>query len=86
MENELYNSSWMGMRTIVYPDRIAHKKIGGILGLISIPLKQIASVSVSISGNAKIETTGGKIHTFPIGISPAKVKEFKQVVDSLLVK
>ena len=77
MEKLLYQTSFLGNKVTVYPDRLFFKKLWGILGMTTIPINQIASVDVSLIGILVIETTGGKKSALPfIGIDRArKLKE-----------
>ena len=62
----LFQTSYFGSKVQVYSDRIVYKML---FSTKVIPLDQIASIDPGISGYAgiKIETTGGKKITIPVG-------------------
>lgn len=65
----LFQTSLMGFRVFVYPDRVAYRKMWS--GEQSVPLSQIASVTVAMMGvqQVTIETTGGKKIKMPVALS-----------------
>ncbi|MFH1444168.1 MAG: hypothetical protein ABIG34_02145 [Candidatus Peregrinibacteria bacterium] len=65
----LFQTSLMGFSVTVYPDRVTYRKMWA--GEQSVPLSQIASVTVAMMGvqRVTIETTGGKKIKMPVALS-----------------
>ena len=61
----IFETSVLGFRTRVFPDRISYRPL---LGEKSIPISQIATVDDPLPGlqQVKIETAGGKVHSIPV--------------------
>lgn len=66
-EEPIFQTSYLGSKVQVYSDRLVYKMF---FTQKTIPLDQIASIDPVISGYAgvKIETTGGKKITIPVGL------------------
>lgn len=84
MSNEpIFSCSWLGTKFSVFPDRIESRAPLG-LSKRTIPTKQISTIVTSpLLGTATVETTGGAVHKFNIGI-PKNLTAFEEAVRGLI--
>jgi hypothetical protein len=73
----------IGNRFEVFDNKIVYRRgFWPFKKVITIPLARIASVEKpQFTGRLIVETTGGKVHKFPLGMKAGKAKE---VIEELL--
>jgi len=71
MDQPVFKTSFLGNQTEIYQDRLVYRGLFGILAKISLPLKEVASVSLGPiwMPGAMIETSGGQKYGFYLPFS-----------------
>jgi hypothetical protein len=86
MDKPVFEISFMGNKTRVFKDKLVYKALWGILGEISIPIKEISSVKSAVvwTPEVLIETSGGQKYSLfiPWGLKTKLKQEIEKAQKS----